>query len=89
MLIIEQQGVGGGTIVTYSATLLRSFGYSSPRAALLNMPSGVLNISSCLFCGINSRYFGNRWLWTLIMTALGVMGASLMSWLPRHNQSGS
>jgi predicted MFS family arabinose efflux permease len=52
------------------------------------MPSGVMNICSALFCGFMSRFFGRRFLWTLIATSLGVMGAALMSWVPKSHVSG-
>ncbi len=57
------------------------------RAALLNMPSGVLNICSALFCGFMSRYLGMRFLWTVIVTCIGVMGAAIMGFL-KNSQSG-
>ncbi|QIW99508.1 hypothetical protein AMS68_005026 [Peltaster fructicola] len=87
-LIILLQGVGGGTITTYSATLLRSFGFTPQQAALLNMPSGVINITSTLFCGLMSRYLGLRWFWTATVSVVGIAGAALMSWLSTTNRSG-
>lgn len=49
--IVVLQSVGGGVITTYSAMLIKSFGFTTKEAALLNMPSGVINILSALFCG--------------------------------------
>ncbi|TKX18891.1 MFS transporter-like protein 162 [Elsinoe australis] len=82
------QGTGGGTITAYSAQLLRSFGFTSKQSALLNMPSGIVNICSSLVTGFGPRYFGNRWFFSVLVMAVGVMGASLMSFISPTNRGG-
>jgi len=52
------------------------------------MPSGAVNIASSLICGYVTRYYGFRWLTVVVATILGVLGAALMSWLPKSNQAG-
>lgn len=79
--IVVLQSVGGGVITTYSAMLIRSFGFTAKEAALLNMPAGVINIISALTCGLGSRFFGQRWAWTVSITLIAVVGACLMAFL--------
>ncbi|KAF2173609.1 hypothetical protein M409DRAFT_61947 [Zasmidium cellare ATCC 36951] len=80
--IVVLQSVGGGVITTYSALLIRNFGFSSREAALLNMPAGVINILSSLICGLASRYLSHRWLFTTLLTLPSILGASLLAFLP-------
>ncbi|PNS16044.1 High-affinity nicotinic acid transporter [Sphaceloma murrayae] len=82
------QGTGGGTITAYSAQLLRSFGFTPKQAALLNMPSGIVNMCSSLITGFGPRYFGNRWFFSVLVMSVGVMGASLMSFVSPSNRGG-
>lgn len=52
------------------------------------MPSGVMNIISCNLCCL-AVYLGyKRGLVLITATAIGVIGACLMSWLPHHNKAG-
>ncbi|KAF4551512.1 Thiamine pathway transporter-like protein 1 [Elsinoe fawcettii] len=82
------QGTGGGTITAYSAQLLRSFGFTPKQAALLNMPSGVINMASSLVTGFGPRYHDNRWFFSVLVMSVGVMGASLMSFVDSSNRGG-
>jgi MFS family permease len=84
----NQISISSGVITTYSATLIRGFGYSSPKAALLNMPSGVVSIASTLIAGYGIRYVSHRWAFIVFCCLPGIMGGALMAFLPKHNQSG-
>ncbi|OBW64188.1 MAG: Uncharacterized protein AUREO_057470 [Aureobasidium pullulans] len=53
--IIFLQGTGGGVITTFSATIIKSYGYTSRRTALLNMGSGAVTMTSTLICGYGVR----------------------------------
>ena len=81
-VIIIIQGMGSGVVLTYSATLLHQFGYTPKQSALLNSPSGLLNIASALICGTVARFYGNRWLITCVGTCFGVTAGALMSFAP-------
>ncbi|KAF2673757.1 allantoate permease [Microthyrium microscopicum] len=79
--------IPSGVITTYSAILIKNFGYTAPQAALLNMPSGVVSII-CLM--------GSTWIitkgyqrWAAIIGALCVtlLGACLMSFAPKTNHA--
>lgn len=80
--------VGSGVVSSYSATLLTSFGYSPQVSALLNIPSGAVNIVSTLLYAIYVRYYGQRYLVVFTATIIGILGASLLSFLPVDNKAG-
>jgi len=63
-------------------------GYSSPHAALLNMPSGLVSIASAITTGYFVGKQGSRWLWISILCVPAVLGGALMSFLPATNKGG-
>lgn len=83
-----KQSVSSGVVTTYSSTLIRNMGFSSPHAALLNMPSGVVSIVSTLAVGIGIRKADNRWAWVFGCSIPGIIGGGLMSFLPSSNKAG-
>ena len=78
-IILLLQGTGGGAVTTYSSTLLVSFGFTPKQSSLLLIPAGAVNIIASLFGGFGPRYFGNRWLFLLILSAGGIAGACMMA----------
>jgi len=84
VLITVLVSISSGVITTYSATLIRNVGYTSPQAALLNMPSGIVSIFATLMVGYGVRYLpsGNRWAWIVLCCVPSIMGGALMSFLP-------
>ncbi|RAO73874.1 uncharacterized protein BHQ10_009886 [Talaromyces amestolkiae] len=87
-LMVVLQSVSSGVVTTYSSTLIRNMGFSSPHAALLNMPSGVVSIVSTLAVGIGIRKAENRWAWVFGCSIPGIIGGGLMSFLPSSNKAG-
>lgn len=88
IIIIFLQGIGGGVITTYSATLIKGFGYTSESAALLNMGSGaVLFVSICL-CAFFVNNFKHRWIVIASSSLPSIVGAALMAWLPKTDKTG-
>ncbi|THW39681.1 putative MFS transporter [Aureobasidium pullulans] len=87
--IVFLQGTGGGVITTFSATIIKSYGYTSRRTALLNMGSGAVTMISTLICGYGVRFLGHRWFFIVLMTIPSLIGAALMAWLPHSQQSGA
>ncbi|KAL8934309.1 MAG: hypothetical protein Q9216_005973 [Gyalolechia sp. 2 TL-2023] len=71
--------ISSGVITTYSATLIRNFGYKPPIAALLNMPSGIVSIASTFIVGYGVRHTSNRWAWIAACCMPGILGGGLMS----------
>jgi hypothetical protein len=80
--------VSSGVIATYSATVIRNFGYSSPHSALLNMPSGAVSIASAILSGYFVGRQSNRWLWISMLCVPAVLGGALMAFLPVTNKKG-
>ncbi|OJJ50216.1 hypothetical protein ASPZODRAFT_128842 [Penicilliopsis zonata CBS 506.65] len=81
-LAVVLTSVSSGVITTYSSTLIVSFGFSGPDAALLNMPSGVVSLVFLIAVGVGVRTTSHRWAWILACTIPGIIGASLLSFLP-------
>lgn len=80
--------ISSGVVTTYSATLVRNIGYSSPQAALLSIPSGLVSIFATISVGLGVRFApnGQRWLWIVICCIPGISGGALMSFLPSSIQ---
>ncbi|KAI9696882.1 MAG: hypothetical protein M1820_007957 [Bogoriella megaspora] len=79
-IIMVLNGSGGGVITAYSATLVKSFGYTAKQSALLLMGNGPVVLSTTLIGGIGSRYFGQRWAWIILVTIPAIIGSCLMAW---------
>jgi hypothetical protein len=88
LLNVTLQLIGSGVVSAYSATILKSFGYTSKQAALLNMPCGVVNIIATICLASFVRYYGNRWLVVTFAGAVGTVGAGLLCFLPLSNKAG-
>ncbi|KAJ0421480.1 major facilitator superfamily domain-containing protein [Aspergillus carlsbadensis] len=78
-----------GLITTFSALLIRNFGYTSREAALLNMPSGVVSIVSTLAATVAIARGYPRWLAINVLLVPTLVGACLISFLPPEgNEAG-
>ncbi|CAF3472575.1 hypothetical protein SNK03_010588 [Fusarium graminearum] len=71
--------IPSGIITTFSATLIRGFGYDSKQAALLNMPAGVVSVSATLLSTFAILYGFQRWLGLCLLMVPTLIGAGLMS----------
>ena len=80
--------IPSGVITTFSATLIRGFGYDSKQSALLNMPSGIVSIASTLLCTFAILRGFPRWLSIVLLLIPVIIGAGLMSFIAKDNQSG-
>jgi len=80
--------MSSGVISFYSTTLIRNFGFSAQRSALLNMPSGAVSLLACL----GSAYLGhkseNRALVLAAFSLIAAIGSGLMSYLPSSHRVG-
>ncbi|KAJ5200130.1 Major facilitator superfamily domain general substrate transporter [Penicillium cf. griseofulvum] len=88
VLITILISVSSGVVTTYSSTLIAGFGFSGPISALLNTPSGVVSIFFTLLVGFGIRTTSNRWAWNVLCTIPGIIGAALLSFLPKSNKAG-
>ncbi|KAM6525823.1 hypothetical protein FALCPG4_011358 [Fusarium falciforme] len=80
--------IPSGIITTFSATLIRSFGYNPKQAALLNMPSGLVSVAATLLSTFAILYRFPRWLGLCLLMIPTLIGAGLMSFYP-DSQAGS
>ncbi|KAK0385627.1 hypothetical protein NLU13_6804 [Sarocladium strictum] len=80
--------IPSGIITTFSATLIRGFGYSPKEAALLNMPSGVVSVTATLLSTFAILYSFPRWLAICLLMVPTLIGAGLMSFYS-SSQAGS
>ncbi|KAF4551412.1 Thiamine pathway transporter-like protein 3 [Elsinoe fawcettii] len=88
MLITVLICMTSGVVSSYSTTLLNNFGYTPKQAALLNSMSGIISIFSAVSSGIGVRKTGNRWAWIIVLLLPAILGAGLMSFMPRSHKSG-
>lgn len=86
-LIQLLEGGGGGVITTYSATLIKGWGYSSKESALLTMGGGAVAITVCLLTAYGARFFGHRWIFLILISILGLIGAALMAYMPKTEKT--
>jgi len=80
--------IPSGVITTFSAILIKGFGYSSKASALLNMPSGVVSIVATMVSTYAISRGFSRWLAIDLLLLPTLLGSCLMSFLPSSNQSG-
>ncbi|KAF2189269.1 MFS general substrate transporter [Zopfia rhizophila CBS 207.26] len=87
-LAVVLLSISSGVVTTYSSTLIRNLGYKPKKAALMNMPSGVVSIFFTLLVGYGIRKQSHRWAWIIACIIPGIIGGALMSFLPHSNRSG-
>ncbi|KAJ7486963.1 major facilitator superfamily domain-containing protein [Mycena latifolia] len=80
--------MGSGVVSFYSTTLIRNFGFSPERSALLNMPSGAVALISSVVVGYCVQKQGNRTTWIPILSLVAALGSALMSFLPASQKGG-
>ena len=60
--------MSAGLTGTYSTTLIHDLGYKERQTALLNMPTGLVGITTNLIVGFGIRKTSNRWMWAVGLT---------------------
>ncbi|KAJ7439508.1 major facilitator superfamily domain-containing protein [Mycena latifolia] len=80
--------MSSGAVAFYSTTLIRNFGFSPLRGALLNMPSGAASFLACLTSAYFAHKSDHRALVAVGCSLLAAMGSGLMSFLPPSNRAG-
>ncbi|KAJ7764623.1 major facilitator superfamily domain-containing protein [Mycena maculata] len=86
--IIILSSMASGVISFYSTTLIRNFGFSPARSALLNIPGGAVSLLSCLSTAYLGHKYDNRALCMTVFCLFAAMGAGLMSFLPSSQRAG-
>ena len=77
-----------GVITTFSSILIKDFGYTSKQSALLNMPSGVVSVAATMLSTWAIARGYSRWMAIDVLLIPTLLGACLMSFLPKTNQGG-
>lgn len=80
--------IPSGVITTFSSTLIKGFGFDSKTSALLGMPSGVVSIIATLLSTFLVIKKFPRWLGIISMMIPTMIGAGLMSFLPKTDKGG-
>ncbi|KAJ5769013.1 hypothetical protein N7520_003572 [Penicillium odoratum] len=80
--------IPSGVITTFSAILIKGFGYDSKQSALLNIPSGAVSIIATYGSTYAVLKETPRWVSIIITLVPALIGAGLMSFLPQNNQGG-
>ena len=70
--------IPNGGISNFSSILLTTFGYSSQKALILNLPSGAVGAFFVLLCGWLSDKWNNRSLTMLVCLIPTIISAALM-----------
>ncbi|KAJ7056873.1 major facilitator superfamily domain-containing protein [Mycena amicta] len=86
--LIVATSLSSGVISFYSTTLIRNFGFSPQRSALLNMPSGAVSLLSNLTTAYIAHRYNARALTITVFSCLAAIGSALMSFLPSHERAG-
>lgn len=89
-LALKLIDLSNGAISSYQATIIEGFGYTSEQSALLQLPSGAVSIISILIATWIAGRYNARGVnvFTLILPG-GVLGGSLLAFLPKTNKAGT
>lgn len=88
-LITIASSVPNGAVSSYQATIIKNFGYDSKTTALLSIPSGAVGIVSILISTQLAGRFNQRGLQVIVLLLIGgVLGGSLMAFLPANDKAG-
>lgn len=89
VLIVTASSVPNGAVSSFQATVIKGFGYDSKTTALLSIPSGAVAIVAILCSTYLAGRFNMRGLQViLLLIPGGILGGSLMAFLPADNKAG-
>lgn len=86
-IMVVLQLISAGVTMFYSVTMLNGFGYSTERSALLNMPSGAINLVCIFLYAILVRYWSMRWVVVCFAGILSTVGAALLFGLTSYGNN--
>jgi predicted MFS family arabinose efflux permease len=87
-IITISSNVPNGAVSSYQATLIKSFGFAPKTTALLQLPSGAVNIISILTATYLAGRFDQRGLNVVSLLIPGILGGCLMAFLPSDSKTG-
>jgi hypothetical protein len=88
VIIIIAGNVPTGATGSYSSTLIRGFGCTPKQSALLNIPSGAIQMVAVVGASWFAGRYNNRAWGIVALLAPGVLGGGLMAFLPASNKAG-
>ena len=80
--------VPNGAVSSFQATIIQNFGFSSEETSLLQIPSGAISIISILIATYIAGRFNMRGIQVICLLIPGIIGGSLMAFLPDDQQVG-
>lgn len=80
--------IPSGVVSTFSATIIRGFGYTPKESALLNMPSGVVSIIATMLSTWSIARGFPRWISIILFLVPELVGGALMAFTPAKNLGG-
>lgn len=87
-IIVILTTMTAGIVVYFSSAIIRTFGFSSKEAALLNMPAGVVSIIATLYVSFIVANGYARWIGMALASATATLGVCLLFFLPPSNKAG-
>ncbi|GES61392.1 allantoate permease [Aspergillus terreus] len=78
-VIVTAMNVPNGAISSFSALLIKSFGFTTTQTQLLTIPGGVVSLLSIFAATYAAGRFDQRCLCLVAVLALGLLGACLMA----------
>lgn len=88
-LITIAASVPNGAVSSFQSLIISSLGFSDEVVALLQIPSGVISVSSVLMATWLAGKYNARALNIIFWSAIGgVLGGGLLAFLPSDNQAG-
>ena len=87
-LICISSLVPNGAISSFQATIIENFGFDSETTALLQIPSGVISIIAILIATTLAGRYNQRGIQIIALLIPGIIGGSLMAFLPADNKIG-
>jgi hypothetical protein len=80
--------VPNGAVSSYQATIIKNFGFSSETTSLLQIPSGTIAIIAIVCATYLAGKYNIRGIQIIALLIPGILGGSLMAFLPEDNQLG-
>lgn len=80
--------IDSGALSFFSSQLMKSFGFSNTKSALVQIPLGFVAIISTFLCCYLTSYTGEFSLMIAIVTISSILGAGLYTGLPDSNKIG-
>ncbi|KAF9888327.1 hypothetical protein FE257_008760 [Aspergillus nanangensis] len=82
VVIVVAMNVPNGAISSFSALLIKNFGFTTKETQLLTIPGGVVSIISILSCTYLAGRYDQRCFCLIAVLGCGLLGGCLMAFAP-------